>query len=242
MTAERTNPTLAEAELEQLDQITQHRERRQRSQTWTEKTRSPGDTELAALWNIAWRGTLAGWWGAALAGGAVGTLVLPVLGTVMGFVVPVVVGPGPMLLAGLQFAVLRGRIPITWLMTWAGVLTGMVTLNCLLPPNTHRDFPSQLILIVQTIAGFCGGVGARLMTKRSIRKFDLAEGLGTRSWQRFGVLDLLLQTTWVAIVVAFVKTWELEKSVGITLAWFGLSAAVAWLISVADRSVFPKKT
>ncbi|WP_425394956.1 hypothetical protein [Aeoliella sp.] len=156
-----------------------------------------GPTEIQALSTVAISSFLWGWMGTALAGGAFGTLIFPIVGTFVGCAFALLGGIVPCLLAALLYAMSRGHVPPKFAMGGAGAAAGVGCVAGMSPYEPLWQFAA--------LAGLCGAVGARWTTRHGLRRYWLKEGLGTRSARRFSIFDLMLLTGWTAIFLTLVR-------------------------------------
>ncbi|MGI9458196.1 MAG: hypothetical protein ACR2NU_16655, partial [Aeoliella sp.] len=167
----------------------------------------PGHTEPRALWYLATRGGIFGTLGIALAGAALGTLAIPVVGMVVGFFEGAFVGATCAAGGASMFVATRGRVAMPFAMAWAGAAAGVVGAGTISTYHVNQLVVTldSIRLLETGILSVCGAAGGCWMTKMGLRGIHLSQGRGTRSWWQFGVIDLLLITTWLAIVSTLIK-------------------------------------
>jgi len=188
----------------ELERIAYDRELEEEAQwqAWLHPT--PGDTEPAALLLLARRGACYGWLGIVLAGALFATPFFPCIGTWFGGMVGGVTGFGPTLAAALLFVVLRGRLPMPTAMAWAGGVSGFLGIRAMGLPGGRLTAEPMLLAIACT-PSLCGALCARWVTGLALKRYVLSEGLGTRGWRQFTIIDLLLITTLVAVLATTLR-------------------------------------
>lgn len=201
--------------------------------------RSPGETETAALATLAFSGGFYGWLGIAIAGAVFATPLFPCIGTWFGGLVAGGMAFGPTIVSLLLFVALRGRLPVATSMAWAGALAGIFSVG-VLGPNSRTLLPLASDPIFERTAlaltaSLCGAIGARWTTGLAASAYKMEPGLGVRPWNQFTIVDLLLLTTWVAIVAALVRVCVpglLEHPVAFAV-WLAVSLAAVGIAELA---------
>lgn len=191
--------------------------------------RKIGDNERQVLTVMATYSFLWGWLGTALAGATLGTLMLPLIGTVLGFLSAGIGGIVPCILTSLLYAISRGRISPKLTMAWGGAMTGV---GCF-----AQLMPWPILLGFGAVAGVFGATGARLSTRRSLKRYQFEEGLGMRSYHQFSILDLMLLTVWLAL---FLTALQIVTRIAMapwstTLACLAISLACALAIETVAQ-------
>lgn len=171
-------------------------------QAWLHPT--PGETEPAALLLLARRGAFFGWLGIVLAGALFATPFFPCIGTWFGGMVGGVMGIGPTLAAALLFGVLRGRLPMPTAMAWAGGVTGFLGIRAMGMP-TGRLLADPMYVAMACAPSLCGALCARWVCGLGLHRYVLAEGLGSRGWRQYSIIDLLLITTLAAVLATTLR-------------------------------------
>ena len=198
------------------------------------KLTSPGRDEFVTLLGIASLGGCFGWAGIGFAGAALGTVMFPCIGTIFGGAMATICGFALTCLVVSLFMVLRGRLPLPFAMAWAGAMSGSMSLGFFSVGSSDW--------VYAWAAPLMGAMGARWLTGIA-GKFRLDAGSALRSWRswrQFSIFDLLLLTTWLAIVCALGRSLlpVYEGEAGLVAFWFALSLAtalgvegLAWLLA-----------
>ncbi|QDU58299.1 hypothetical protein [Aeoliella mucimassa] len=227
---------LDESDREELEQIGDQHDAYLQELKEQQKIHSqtPGVSEVDALLNLAWRGYWAGVLGTALGGAVPATFIFPCVGTLLAFFTFGFVAIFLALFAAILYVLLRGRLSVLNAMTWAGAMSGCLVVEDQIGAGHVDDVLGWLAM---TLAGLSGGVGARVMVRRSLRKYKRVEGRGSRIWWRFELKDLLIQTTFIAVVVAMLKLSGLLYWLGAISLAAGVSVLITLQLAIFDQVV-----
>lgn len=192
---------------QELDEIAELRKWAEENDLYGTPQRSPGRTEPRALATVALQGGFFGWLGIVLAGGLFGTFFFPCFGTWVGGIIAGAMGVGPAILSALLYVAARGRISLPTAMCCAGGVTGTLSLASLdgvsspLMLASYTPTVIGLLMIPATLGALCG----RGVASFGIKRLRLSEGRGAREWRHFSIVDLMLVTTWVAVVASTLR-------------------------------------
>lgn len=160
---------------------------------------------------------LFGYIGTVVGGGAMGCLLIPVLGAVFGMAFAAASGAIPILLAGGLMLIVRHRISMVAVATWAGSLAGAACIS-----TASGMGPRPEVLAFSSVAAVFGGVGARWLAARAAGR--VAPSAVDERWKRqFTIRDSLLLTGWFAVLMTALQLYVRVADV----SWVVAGAMVA---------------
>ncbi|MEM8946133.1 MAG: hypothetical protein AAGD11_13245 [Planctomycetota bacterium] len=190
-------------------------------------------------------GWLFTWLGIALAGGMFGTCLFPIVGTIIGFILAGMAGGFTSLLGICLHVAMRGRLPLRISANFAGAAAGFTSWGGIGSGDVAS--PSRETLGFQVVTTQLGSLGAVIATAIVLRLIGRTRlGNAARPWQ-FSILDLLVFTTWFALVLMAYRVWAgpelLNDNSEMYVATLVLSAmAITELLSWLYRRLLLKPT